>query len=100
MKEVEIVGWYHSLNGHEFEQTPGDTEGQSSLMCCSPWDRRIGHDLQAEQQDENSENENIKRHKDRSQVSKRLSIDHLCLSHLLTEVKITEPSLYRFNSCI
>ena len=45
MKEVEIVGWYHSLNGHEFEQTPGDTEGQSSLMCCSPWDRRIGHRL-------------------------------------------------------
>ena len=39
MTEVEIVGWYHWLNGHEFEQTLGDSEGQRSLMCCSPWDR-------------------------------------------------------------
>ena len=29
--------WHHSLNGHEFEQTPGDSEGQGSLACCSPW---------------------------------------------------------------
>ena len=35
--EDEIVGWYHRLNGHEFEQTPGDSEGQGSLECCSPW---------------------------------------------------------------
>ena len=33
--EDEIVGWYHQLNGHEFEQTPGDGEGQGSLACCS-----------------------------------------------------------------
>ena len=33
----EVVGWYHRLNGHEFEQTPGDSEGQGSLVCCSPW---------------------------------------------------------------
>ena len=32
-----MVGWYHHLNGHEFEQTPGDDEGQGSLVCCSPW---------------------------------------------------------------
>ena len=25
------------LNGHEFEQAPGDGEGQESLTCCSPW---------------------------------------------------------------
>ena len=31
-----MVGWYHRLNGHEFEQTPGVTEGQGSLVCCSP----------------------------------------------------------------
>ena len=31
-------GWYHQINGHEFEQTLGD-EGQGSLVCCSPWDR-------------------------------------------------------------
>ena len=33
----EMVGWYHQLNGHEFEQTPGGGEGQGSLACCSPW---------------------------------------------------------------
>ena len=32
-----MVGWHHWLNGHEFEQTPGDTEGQGSLACCSSW---------------------------------------------------------------
>ena len=35
--EEEMVGWHHQLNGHEFEQAPGDGEGQESLMCCSPW---------------------------------------------------------------
>ena len=34
----EMVEWHHRLNGHEFEQTPGDSEGQGSLACCSPWD--------------------------------------------------------------
>ena len=33
--ENEMVGWYHQLNGHEFEQTLGDREGQGGLMCCS-----------------------------------------------------------------
>ena len=33
----EMVGWYHQLNGHEFEQAPRDGEGQGSLACCSPW---------------------------------------------------------------
>ena len=32
--EDEMVGWHHRLNGHEFEQTPGDSEGQGSLACC------------------------------------------------------------------
>ena len=35
--ENEMVGWHHRLNGHEFEQTLGDSEGQGSLACCSPW---------------------------------------------------------------
>ena len=35
--EFEMFGWYHQLNGHEFEQTQGDGEGQGSLACCSPW---------------------------------------------------------------
>ena len=38
------------LNGHEFEQTLGDSEGQESLVCCSPWGRRVRHDLATEQQ--------------------------------------------------
>ena len=33
----EMVGWHHWVNGHECEQTPGDCEGQGSLVCCSPW---------------------------------------------------------------
>ena len=42
--EDEMVGWHHQPSGHEFEQTPGDGEGQGSLVCCSPWDPRVGHD--------------------------------------------------------
>ena len=33
--EDKMVGWHHWLNGHEFEQTQGDSEGQRSLVCCS-----------------------------------------------------------------
>ena len=36
--EIEMVGWHHRLNGHEFEPAPGDGEGQGSLACYSPWD--------------------------------------------------------------
>ena len=35
--EDEMVGWHHRLNGHEFEQTLGDVEGQGSLARCSLW---------------------------------------------------------------
>ena len=35
--EDEMVGWHHRLNRNEFEQAPGDNEGQGSLVCCSPW---------------------------------------------------------------
>ena len=31
----EMVGWHHEFSGHEFEQAPGDSEGQGSLACCS-----------------------------------------------------------------
>ena len=37
MTEDEMVGWHHWINGHKFEQTPGDGEDQWSLVCCSPW---------------------------------------------------------------
>ena len=48
--EDEMVGWHHLLNEHEFEQTPGDSEGQGSLVCCSLWDHRVGHNLAPKQQ--------------------------------------------------
>ena len=39
MTEVEMIGWHHLLDGHEFEQDPGVGDGQGSLACCSPWGR-------------------------------------------------------------
>ena len=36
MTEDEMVGWYHQLDGHESEKTPGDSEEQGRLACCSP----------------------------------------------------------------
>ena len=35
--EDEMVRWHHQLNGHEFEQTPGDSKEQESLVCCGSW---------------------------------------------------------------
>ena len=37
MRKDEIVGWHHRVNGHEFEQILGDSEGQGSRACGSPW---------------------------------------------------------------
>ena len=41
-----MIGWHHRFNGYESEQALGDSEGQGSLVCCSPW----SHDLETEQQ--------------------------------------------------
>ena len=38
--EDEMAGWHHRLDGHEFEQAPGDGDGQGSLVGCSPWSRK------------------------------------------------------------
>ena len=35
-----MIGWYHRLDGHEFEQAPGVGDEQGSLACYSPWDHR------------------------------------------------------------
>ena len=40
MTEDEVVGWHHRLNGHEFEQAPGDGEGKGSLGCRSLWSHK------------------------------------------------------------
>ena len=46
-----MVGWHHRPNGHEFEQTPGDSERQGSLVCCSPCGlQKVRHNLATEQQ--------------------------------------------------
>ena len=45
-----MVGCHHSLNGHEFEQTPGDSEGQGSLVYCRPWGRKESDMTEQEQQ--------------------------------------------------
>ena len=40
MTEDKMVRWHHRLDGYEFEQTPGDNEGQGSLVCCNLWGRK------------------------------------------------------------
>ena len=45
-----MVGWHHQFSGHELGQTPGDGEGQGSLACYIPCDRRVRHDLATEQE--------------------------------------------------
>ena len=45
MTEDEMIGWCHWLSEHDFKQTPGGSEGQARLACCSPWGCRVRHDL-------------------------------------------------------
>ena len=40
MTEGEMLGWHHQISEHELGQTPGDSEEQGSLECCSPWGRK------------------------------------------------------------
>ena len=37
MREGEMVGWHHRVDGHDFEESLGVGEGQGSLVCCTPW---------------------------------------------------------------
>ena len=39
-QRMRWLEWQHRLNGYEFEQTPGNGEGQQSLAYCSPWDHK------------------------------------------------------------
>ena len=43
MTEGKMVGWHHRLDGHEFELALRISDGQGSLVSCSPWDCRVGH---------------------------------------------------------
>ena len=46
MTADEMIGWHHQLDGHNFEKTPGDSEGQGSLVCCSPWGHKESDTIQ------------------------------------------------------
>ena len=59
----EMVGWHHQLTWHEFEQTPGDGEGQDSLVCCSPRGRK-----------ESDTTEQLNNNKDREAVWRSLKV--------------------------
>ena len=48
--EDKIVWWHYQLDGLEFEQVPGDGQGQGSLVCCSPWCCRVWHNRTTEKQ--------------------------------------------------
>ena len=61
MAEDEMVGRHHQLRGHEFEQTPGDGEGQGSLACCSLWGLRVRQNLATEQHKGNDECESVQK---------------------------------------
>ena len=50
MAEDEMLGWHHRLNGHKFEQAPGDSGGRGNLVHCSPWGHKVRQDLTTEQQ--------------------------------------------------
>ena len=47
MTEDETVGWHHCLDGHEFEQAPGDSEGQGSLMESQSWTQVVNKQQQS-----------------------------------------------------
>ena len=57
MTEDKMVGWYHWLNEHEFEQALGVDEGQGSLECCSPWGHKESDTT--EQLNNNNKNKNM-----------------------------------------
>ena len=74
MTENEMVGWHHQLNGHEFEQTQGDGEGQGSLACCSPW----GHKESDTTQRLNSNNHLLVSHSPSSKQWTKSVLPPLC----------------------
>ena len=50
MTQDEMVGWHLQLNERDFKPTPGESERQGSLACCSPWGHRESDTTEAEQQ--------------------------------------------------
>ena len=50
----EVVEWHRRLNGREFEQAPGDGEGQECLECCRSWCSKESDNLASKLQQQNS----------------------------------------------
>ena len=88
MTEDEIVGWHHGLNGHEFEQAPGDGKAQGSLLCCNPW----GH-KESDTTDRLNNNKLKKKGKKRAAKNCHHSSPHKThnelLNHIATRVLIS-----------
>ena len=76
-REGEKVGWHHQINGHKSEQTPGDSEGQGSLVCCNP----LGHKESNTTQRLNSDS-NILKMKTQTQMTMWLVQCHRVNNHL------------------
>ena len=72
MTEDEMVGWHHRLDGREFEQALGVGDGQGSLACHSPWDRKESDmtELLNGTEDENIQNKNVIKGKHNQEVEK------------------------------
>ena len=58
---LSVTTLYLTLNGPEFEQTPGGGKGQGSLACCRVWGHRVRHDLATDQQQQEQKNCKIKK---------------------------------------
>ena len=67
-----MVGWHHRLDGREFEQALGVGDGQGSLACRSPWDRKESDmtELLNGTEDENIQNKNVIKGKHNQEVEK------------------------------
>ena len=88
--EDEMLGWHHWLNGHEFEQTLGDSEWQGSLACCSPWGRKE-LDMTTEQQKHKKKKKSLREQCENIGNNKKLFFPargYLLLLHLCLAVTI------------
>ena len=96
-------GWHQWLNGHEFEQTLGDSERQESLACCSPWSHRVGYDWVTEQQQQHKKLTYVILEAEKSSRSTLLAGDPeelMGLSSILEAgvFRIQEESIFLFES--
>ena len=88
--------WPHRLKGHAFKQTPGDSEGQRSLVCCNPWDcKEVGHNLPTEL---TTKMKNLHSSKDTTNKMKRQATDYeetftICLTKDCTRTYTELPKL-------